>query len=62
MYLCSNGKGESPVHCAAYNTSDSGSLMEYLMDVCNKNGTLDTQDILSLHEYEARVRVYHTSQ
>lgn len=52
----SNNKGETPVHCAAYNASDNSSLMKHLMDVCNKNSTLDLQDILSLHEEEARVR------
>ena len=54
--MCRNGKGETPVHCAAYNSDDNGSLMEYLMEVCEKNGTLDTHEILSLHEKEARVR------
>ena len=53
--VCRNHKGETVVHCAAYNSGDSGSLMEHLMEVCEKNGTFDTHDILSLHEKEARV-------
>ena len=35
--------------------------MEYVMEVCDKNSTLDIQDILSLYEHEAGVSGYHTS-
>ena len=58
-FVCSsprNEKGETPVHCAAYNYSDNGSLVEHLMEVCEKNSALDTYNVLSLPEKVAGVR------
>ena len=54
MY-CRNEKGETPVHCAAYNSTDSGALMEYLLSICKDNSVLDTHEILSQRENVAHV-------
>lgn len=32
-----NKKGETPIHCAAYNEVDSGELMELLMQICTED-------------------------
>lgn len=43
VHLCllpnnySNKKGETPIHCAAYNEVDSGELMELLMQICTED-------------------------
>ena len=50
-----NLDGETAIHCAAYNSLDSGDLMDYLLGVCRDNSTLDIEDVLSLHEYKAKV-------
>ena len=51
MFICtiySNKKGETPIHCAAYNELDSGPLMELMMQVCTddiRHQTLQLRDV-----------------